>query len=559
MKVLRNVVNLREERIASFELRGTPISPGYAQGLVHKQHDLISGMDDFRVDSLVNAEEELGRLDRATAKISIDLLALAARVDREIDSRLAEVFGAHNLILNDHVLRQELKTEIAENLVTAGSAVKSVFQRWERRFLLMESAIAKEKGDDIRDLSIRLRSALSGITAHPLESIPENCILVTQRLLPSDTIYLNARSTAAVLLEYGTMGSHAALFARQMGIPCISGIRDIQNQLTTGMLVLVDAFEGEVSVNPSQKVVARFHKLAKQNSSTLMIAKARAAEPAITQDNVSIKVNANVGSSEDSYKAVESGADGVGLYRLEQFYIGRLLPPSCDEIRDEMRHTLAPFSGKSVCIRLLDLGSDKQLPFIGFMSESNPALGRRGIRLMRRYPELLNTQIRAILQLMNEFDVQILVPMVTTADDMRFVREVLEGECYQAQLLPPPLGAMIETPAAALAAKSIAAYSDFMSFGTNDLTQYTFAADRENAEVGDYYNDTSDVIFRLLSLVHADIPTMPLSICGELASRAKFIPRLLQCGIGALSVAPPLIPAIKETIRHIKVLAPYEK
>ena len=240
-------------------LQGTPISPGLAQGLVHVHHGLL-GPIDVPVDITHNdVNEEFSRLDSATKRISDDLFTLAARVEAEIDSRLAEVFGSHQLMLNDSSLREELRKEIVDNLVNASTAVKTVFLRWEKRFLLMESHIARDNGDDMRDISIRLRNALAGITVNPLEEIPDSCVLATTRLLPSDTVFLAGRSTAAVLLEYGSTGSHAALFAREMGLPCISGFPCLLTTIPHGALALVDADAGVVTLRPrvKQKVIFR--------------------------------------------------------------------------------------------------------------------------------------------------------------------------------------------------------------------------------------------------------------------------------------------------------------
>jgi phosphoenolpyruvate-protein kinase (PTS system EI component) len=258
-----------------------------------------------------------------------------------------------------------------------------------------------------------------------------------------------------------------------------------------------------------------------------------------------------VGCEEDTKQAISNGAEGVGLYRVEQAYLGRVTPPSVDELLDEMRRTLQPATGRSVNVRLLDIGADKPLPFLGFMAETNPALGRRGIRLLREYPELLKTQLRAILALSREFDVRILVPMVTLAEDVAEVKNCLTqlGSDPGAPVLPR-LGAMIETPGAALSTREIARHVDFLSFGTNDLTQYAFAADRENAAVERYFKDAADAIFRLIKLAHDDVPDVSLSVCGELAGRPEHVPRLLQCGVRTLSVAPPLIPIIKEAVRN---------
>jgi len=538
-------------------IQGTPISPGLAQGLIHVHHGLLGPIDAPGDIEHNNVNEEFSRLDNATTRISDDLFTLAARVETEIDSRLAEVFGSHQLMLNDSSLREELRKEIVDNLVNASTAVKTVFLRWEKRFLLMESQIARDKGDDMRDISIRLRNALAGITVHPLEEIPDGCVLATTRLLPSDTVFLAGRSTAAVLLEYGSTGSHAALFAREMGLPCISGFSHLLSTVPHGALALVDADTGIVTIRPRDKQKAIFRKKVDEKEHKFELVRSHAQSPAVTKDAVPISVLANVGCSDDTEKAMLNGAEGVGLYRLEQAYLGRVVPPDTDELVAEMRQTLEASRGRIVHIRLLDIGSDKPLPFTGFLAETNPSMGRRGIRFLREYPELLNTQLQAILELSREFDVRILVPMVTLPDDVSVVKDQLTQLCSELRISSPPrLGAMIETPAAALAAQEIVRHANFLSFGTNDLTQFVFAADRENAAVERYYRDASDVIFRLLRLTHDDVPDVPLSLCGELAGRPEHIPRLLQCGIRTFSIAAPLIPIIKETIRNSWCSAP---
>ncbi|VUD46158.1 Phosphoenolpyruvate-protein phosphotransferase [Thalassocella blandensis] len=531
-------------------IRGFSISPGLAEGQIYLHRDIFDAKDSFSQTETYNADAEVDRLDRATLKITEDLLTLAARVEKEIDIQLAGVFGAHSAIVNDALLKEELRREIIENLVSAGSAVKSVFLRWEKRFLQMESIIAREKGEDFRDISIRLRNALANVTGHALENIPPGCILATQRLLPTDTLFLASRSTSGVLLEYGTMGSHAALFTRQMNVPCITGISNILNILPADGYALVDAQDSILTVNPDLQARTFFSARIKQYANDLKLAKKNSQLPSFTEDGIEVAVNANIGGKEDANIALEHGAQGIGLYRLEQFYIGRSVPPNKMELLEEMNETLSAFKGKPVCIRLLDIGSDKPLPFMGFLTEPNPALGRRGVRLMRQFPELLYTQLEAILCLVKDYTVQILIPMVTIPDDVLFVRKALTKLASQHDITPPQLGAMIETPAAALSASRIAPHVEFMSFGTNDLTQYAFAADRENIEVEDYYDDTSAVIFRLIELVHHDIPKMPLSICGELAGRQEAIAHLLKLGIRSLSVAAPLVPSVKETIRN---------
>ena len=545
------------EKEIALVIQGTPISPGLAEGITHVHHSLLGPIDVVGHIEQTNVEEEIWHLDAATARISDDLITLAAKVEREIDSRLSQVFMAHQLILIDTSLKEELKKEIAENLVNASSAVKTVFLRWEKRFLLMESQVARNKGDDIRDIAIRLRNALAGITVHPLDEIPHGCVLVTSRLLPSDTVFLADRFTAAVLLEYGSVGSHAALFSREMGLPCISRLHNLVATVPDGALALVDADKGTVTIRPQEKQKVIFRKKVDDKEHAYHLARERALSPALTKDDVTISVLANVGCSNDTEKAMLNGAEGVGLYRMERVYLGRVVPPNIDELVDEMRLTLAAAKDRTVCVRLLDIGADKPLPFMRFLAETNPSLGCRGIRLLREYPELLKTHLRAVLELTREFDVHVLVPMVTLPEDVAVVKEYLTqlGLEMQCSILPK-LGAMIETPAAALSAREIAKYVDFLSFGTNDLTQYAFAADRENAAVEQYFNDAADAIFRLLQITHDDVPDVPLSICGELAGRPVHIPKLLQCGIRTFSIVPPLVPIIKEAIRNSFCTAP---
>lgn len=530
-------------------IKGIPISSGYATGYIHLHKNLVQTSYSAN-DMDYSVENEFIRLDSATEKITEDLRCLAIRVGEEIDEKLAEVFGAHSHILNDKLLREELRHEILTNFVSASSAVSSVFLRWERRFMIMESALAKEKCDDFRDIAIRLRNSLAGITTHPYENIPSGCILATQRLLPSETVFLRERSTKAVILEYGMSGSHSALFTRQMGIPCVSGIQDIETLDISKCFTLVDANNGIVIINPTNQHQEQFQHDCNKYHQKLSNIQRRSSDPAITTKGEKISVLANISSHEDTKNAKRNGADGIGLYRLEEFYIGRSSPPDLEELIAELEFTLGPLYGKPICIRLADIGSDKPFPFAGYLNEDNPALGRRGIRLMREYPDLLQTQINAVLYLAQRFKLQLLIPMVTLVDDVKFVKEVLMESALKYNSPNIELGAMIETPAAALAAVELAPYVDFMSIGTNDLTKYIFAADRENPCVQEYYLDHSNIIFELIASIRERLPHMPLSVCGELAGKPEHIKRLLNCGINSVSVSPPMIAEIKDAVRN---------
>ena len=230
--------------------------------------------------------------------------------------------------------------------------------------------------------------------------------------------------------------------------------------------------------------------------------------------------------------------------------MGHQTPPDVWTLVNEIRIALAPAKHLPITIRLLDAGADKPLPFMASLRETNPALGQRGIRFLQAYPDLLQTQLEALLQLSTEFNLKILVPMVTLIDDIKAVKQQLLKLCAKLALEAPKLGAMIETPAAALSLQAIAKYADFMSFGTNDLTQYMFAADRENAAVERYFDDVHPAIFRLFEIAHQDLPEVKFSVCGELAGRTDSIEKLINNGVTILSVAPPLVPSIKQKVRQ---------
>jgi phosphoenolpyruvate-protein phosphotransferase len=532
-------------------LSGKTLAPGLGKGRTFVYRDVLTRFDEFYDIEDSQAFEEFRRFEEAIETVSDDLLALTSRVKQEIGSDLSGVFEAHLAMVQDASLIREVEREIEGDLVSAGTAVRTVFRRWERRFRAMEAEVARQKGDDLHDLARRILSSLAGVRAHALEELPHECVLVAARLLPSDTVFLARRNASAAILEFGGIGSHAALFARETGLPCVAGLPGLLEVVSPDVLCLVDADAAEVVIRPDRAQQNVFLKKSTQRKHASAEAMAYAHDSAITRSNKSISVFANVGNRTETAAAMENGAEGIGLYRIEQVYLGLREPPDTTALVDEMQRTLEPAQGLPVVVRLLDVGADKPLPFMEAKRESNPALGRRGIRFLERYPDLLQTQLDALLQIHGDYDLHILVPMVTLQRDIKWAREQLTDAASRVGTSHlPKLGAMIETPAAALAAADIAQYADFLSLGTNDLTQYTFAADRENAEVDTYFDDAHEVIFRLLKSVCDDTLHVPFSVCGELAGRVEYTSRLLACGITSLSVAPPLIPAVKEAIRR---------
>ncbi len=533
-------------------LTGRALAPGLGQGKTYIYNDVMTRVDEFHNIETQEVNRELKRFDQAIEAITGHLEALAEKVKEEIDAQLSDVFQAHIAMVRDAALRAEIEKELRQELVSAGAAVRTVFRRWERRFRSMEADTAQQKADDVRDLARRLISSMAGLGGHALENMAEGSVLVAPRLLPSDTIILARRRASGALLESGGAGSHAALFAHEIGLPCIAGLPGIVEQVAPEQWVLVDADAGEAVVRPNKEQRQAFVEKREQRDLAFNRARDRARLPAKTRDGRRIAVMANVGRVEDTREALNNGADGIGLYRIERIYLGRQEPPSKEELYEEIRQTLLPAQGLPVYVRLLDVGADKSLPFLESRRESNPALGRRGIRFLRDVPDLLQTQLQVLLQLADDFDLHILTPMVTLPGDLVFVEEQMRmaREHISGVKTRPQMGAMIETPAAALSVAALVAHAQFMSFGTNDLTQYTFATDRENAAVEPYFDDAHDAVFRLIDIARRDAPDRPFSVCGELASRPRHTERLLRYGIQTLSVAPPSIPAVKEAVRQ---------
>ena len=530
------------------------MSAGWAIGVAFIYREATATAPEAYDIERQQVDGEFGRIEEATRKVIHDLKVSAHRIEKSVDEKLAAIFEAHEAMLMDPALRAEIRQEIERELVNGEHALTRVFRRWERKFREMSAEELQHKADDLADLRRRLLLQMAGVNTTPLETMPEGRVLVARRLLPSDMVALPRRSVTAIVVESGGPGSHAALLARAMGIPTVSQVEQATERIADGDLLIVNGFSGEVILRPEEAELARCKKIMGELSRTDAQARNRCRENAVTLDGTSVLVCANVGGREDAAAAAEFGADGIGLYRMEQYYMSRQTPPTADELLVELREIGSAVKGMPITVRLLDLGGDKPLPFLKLPLEDNPLLGRRGVRLLLKYPDLIVTQLRALLSLSREFPVRILVPMVTFAAEMATLRESLGTLAREMGVEPlPELGAMIELPAAALGVPTLLPHCDFFAIGTNDLTQYTMAAGRENAQVGDYFIDDHPAVLRLVRLVVEEGGGVPIEVCGELAGRADAVSQLLELGIRALSVAPPLIPIIKETIRGLKL------
>jgi phosphoenolpyruvate-protein phosphotransferase len=531
-------------------LTGKGVSPGLANGKAFVYRDILQrGTELHEIDD-IQVPEEQDRIEKAVDDVRQSLAIDVQHIEAKLGKQSADIFRAQQAILCSPSVIEELEKILEAERISAEEVVKTVFRRIARRFREMSNETHRERGDDIDDLSRRLLLSLAGIHAHSLENLPADTVLIARRLLPSDTVFLSRGSTVAVLAEFAGPAAHAALLARELGIPCVGGITELLNTIHTGDVVLVDGTRGTAIINPDARALQRHQHaldLGRQRKEAAM--QGNRATSMVTSDGIEVSVMANVRSREDVELAMNQGAAGIGLFRTEPFFLSTKHFPSDKIFADFLFESLEPARGKRIDVRLLDIGADKNPVYLHLPSEPDPFLGRRGVRLLLDYPDLLEAQLRAMLDVSQEFPVGVLIPMVTTERDVVQVAQRFRrlGEEMGIRHLPR-LGAMIETPAAALSVTSLRKHVDFFSIGSNDLTQYTMAAGRENPMVTEYFLDDHPVILRLIELIVREADETPVSLCGELAGRPDTIPDLLRAGIRSLSVSASLIPDIKHAI-----------
>ena len=549
------MMNNDQARRKMLTLHGKGVSPGMAQGKAFVYMDVLLRDSELYLIDDSEIDDEKNRIKRAIDDVRKCLTIDARQIEGKLGKQSADIFRAQEAILLDPQVDREIKRVLETEMINAEQVVRTVFRALARRFRDLDNELLRERGDDIDDLSRRLLLSLAGIHAHSLENLPMSTVLVARRLLPSDTVFLSRSSTVGVLSEFAGPAAHAALLARELGIPCVGGIPDLLETVHTGDVVLVDGAAGKAVINPSCQALYHhnkgFEEIRKHRET---ITCDSTVEGTATADGVEVTIMANVRSREDVELAMACGADGIGLFRTEPFFLSTKHLPSGKEFATFLLESLDPARGRHIDVRLLDIGADKNPIYLHLPPEPDPFLGRRGVRVLREYPELLEAQLRAVLEVSQEFAIGVLIPMVTIESDVMHVVSMLQKMAAEMGIRElPRIGAMIETPAAALSIASLRMHADFFSIGSNDLTQYTMAAGRENPLVGEYFIDDHPAIFRLIELVVRESGTTPVSICGELAGRVDAIPTLLRAGVRSFSVAAALVPDVKFAIRKIKV------
>lgn len=534
-------------------LRGTEVGSGAAHGRLHfirrataATHAIVA----------VTADDERSRFDKAVRTVDAELRGLETRARESAGEDAAAIFEIHRMLLSD----DEFRTSVERGILGGLSAEAAVAEAGESMAAVIESAedeYLRERGTDIREVARRVVDALGGKAVAALTS---PAVIAADEISPGDLLAQDRRLLLGAVSPGGSRSSHAAILARQLGIPMLISVEGLSAELD-GTDVLLDADAGTLTLSPSLDEVNAFAERSRAERERRDRLTALAQLPAATLSGKQISVMANVGSVAEAEAAAAAGADGIGLFRSELMYLGRKAPPDEEEQLSIYRGVLAAMKGKPVIVRVLDAGADKRIPSVEAVREENPALGVRGIRFCFEHPELFRTQLRALCRASAHGDLRIMLPMVTSADEVRRARELIrevqnELRFEELDFSPDmPIGIMIETPAAALMCDELCDACDFFSVGTNDLCQYTLAADRQNEALSALTESMPEAVMRLIVLSSEAIKRSErrrwLGICGEAASDTSLTERFIALGADELSVAPPCIPELKEKIRAV--------
>jgi phosphotransferase system enzyme I (PtsI) len=515
-----------------------------------------------------NPEAEFRRLSEAIEETADEIGRLKERALAVVGQAEAAVFDAHLLILRDPELERRVRERLAQG-ERAEEAVRASCDEFARELEALADEYLSQRAADVRDVGQHLLRVLGGAAGAvedlSLESVPPGSVLVAVDLAPSDTVRLDPEAVAAIATARGGPTSHTAIFARAMGIPAVVGTGpELLASAQTGETVLVDGDEGLVIVRPKEEEVASARAPARgapapQRAPVAGAPDRSPAGPATetrTRDGWRVKVEANIGHAREAEAAIAAGAEGVGLMRSEFLFLGRTSPPSEEEQYEAYRAVAESFGDRPVIIRTLDVGGDKALPYLEFGSEANPFLGWRGLRVCLDREDLFRTHLRAILRASAHGNVSLMFPMVAGVEEVRAAIALVDK--VKADLRTSGtgsgtdvrIGVMVETPAAALLADHLVREVDFLSLGTNDLTQYTLAVDRTNERVTRLYRESSPALIKLIAatVAAARRAGRRVGVCGEMAGDLSFVPLLVGLGVDELSVSVPRIQAVKRRI-----------
>ncbi len=516
---------------------------------------------ELRVESycIENAQDEIIRLNNAIDKAKEQISQIYQIALGESSKADAEIFQAHRMILEDPELLKEVKAKIEKDSTCAEFAMMTTAQSFSDMMAAMQDEYFKARATDIMDVGNRVLRILLGVAETPTADLKEPSVITADDLTPSDTVMLDKSLVLGFCTVRGSSTSHTAILARGLGIPAVAGSGAEIMKVSKGTTIILDGTHAEALIDPDDATIANYRQRIETANTIHNAAMKQAHEPAITKDGVRLEVVANIGNVEGARAAIENGAEGVGLLRTEFLYLERSSVPTEEEQYQAYKAILDVFGKLPVILRTLDVGGDKEIAYLDLAAESNSFLGQRALRLCLVRPDIFKPQLRAALRAGVGNNLKIMFPMVATAQEVRDARKVLD-ECTaelkaekQAFAENIEIGIMVEIPSAALVADQLAKEVDFFSIGTNDLSQYTMAADRTNPKVAALSNAFFPAVLRLIRDVikaaHAEGKWV--GMCGELAGEPLAAPILLGLGLDEFSVNPPVVPLIKQILRGL--------
>ncbi len=504
----------------------------------------------------VKAEVERVRLAGIKAKEQLQILYDKAL--KEVGETNAAIFEVHQMMLEDEDFLDSIHNMIQTEMVNAEYAIAMTGDNFSEMFAAMDDDYMKARAADIKDISNRLIRILEG-RKETGPSSKEPVIIIADDLSPSETVQMDKEKILAFVTVHGSANSHTAILARMMNIPALIGVPMDLDRIRTGMTAVVDGFAGTVTFEPDEALCEEAKRRMEEEPEKLRLLEELKGKENITLGGRKINLYANIGSVSDIGYVLENDAGGIGLFRSEFLYLGREKLPTEEEQFQAYKQAAQMMAGKKVIIRTLDIGADKQADYLNLGKEDNPAMGYRAIRICLKRPDIFKTQLRALLRAAMFGNISIMYPMITAAEEVeqifKIIKEVQdELDTAKIPYRYPEQGIMIETPAAVMISDELAEMVDFFSIGTNDLTQYTLAVDRQNEKLDDFYNPHHKAILRMIKMVvdNAHKHGKWAGICGELGADPELTKEFVRMGLDELSVAPSMILKIRKIIRELE-------
>ena len=536
--------------------QGKSVYKGIVMGPV-----VVLKKNDYQVkrSRIEDADAETSRVQVAVKRSQEQLQKLYDKALKEVGEASAAIFEVHQMMLEDEDYLEAIQNMIQTEMVNAEYAVAVTGDNFSQMFASMDDDYMKARAADIKDISERLVRNLSGQEDADLSDIDPS-VIVADDLSPSETVQMDKEKILAFVTVHGSTNSHTAILARMMNIPALIGVPLALDELKSGTTAVVDGFTGQVTFEPDEETQAATLKKVQEEKEKLALLQELKGKENITLDGKKINIYANIGSVGDIGYVLENDAGGIGLFRSEFLYLGRNDFPTEEEQFQAYKQVVQTMAGKKVIIRTLDIGADKQVDYFNLGNEENPALGYRAIRICLKQPDIFKTQLRALFRAAVYGNLSIMYPMITSVEEVEKIYEIvkeveIELKAQEIQYRIPEQGIMIETPAAVMVSDRLAEMVDFFSIGTNDLTQYTLAIDRQNEKLDDFYNPHHEAVLRMIQMVvdNAHKCGKWAGICGELGADLTLTEKFVRMGLDELSVAPSMILKLRKIVREMKV------